>query len=59
MATKKAAPAAPVDQPSSLFYEVTDDRIGHPKGTILEYDHEPHPLFLRCLKKVEEAEAQA
>lgn len=39
---------------SVLRYVVTNDRIGHPVGTVLEFDHEPHELFLRCLSLVQE-----
>lgn len=54
--TKKAAPvaAAQQEQAAVRYYVVTNDRIGHPVGTVLEFDHEPHELFLRCLSLVQE-----
>lgn len=46
---------APVETPvaGKLRYRVTNSRIGHDVGKILEYDKEPHILFLRCLEPVE------
>ena len=46
---------APAEKPvtGKLQYRVINSRIGHEVGKILEYDKEPHELFLRCLEPVE------
>jgi hypothetical protein len=49
----QAAETDKVEQSSKLRYRVVNSRIGHDIGNVLEYDKEPHVLFLRCLERVE------
>lgn len=52
-ATETVEQSEPVKTTGKLRYRVTNSRIGHEVGKILEYDKEPHILFLRCLEPVE------
>jgi len=51
---------APLDQQpeqsaavTEFRYRVTNSRIGHEIGHVLEYDHEPNEVFLACLERLE------